>query len=105
MGLPGRDEATSRASTAPGTSCPQLRKMSDAAAIEKVSYSSSDARQHRRRKGMRRPRKYATEEERREAARQTYRKYYNAHREAINARRAQRYKNIRATITAGQKET
>ena len=31
-----------------------------------------------------RPRKYATDEERREARRQSYRKHYLAHREAIN---------------------
>ena len=54
---------------------------------------------------MRRPRKYATEEERREAVRQTYRKYYYAHREAINARRAQRYKTKRAAMKAVRRET
>ena len=52
---------------------------------------------------MGRPRKYATEEERREAARQRNRKYYNAHREAISARRA--FKRKRAAIEVGQKVT
>jgi hypothetical protein len=52
-----------------------------------------------------RPRKYATEEERREAARQKNRKYYNTHREAIFARRAKANKRKRAAIRAGQKET
>ena len=37
---------------------------------------------------MRRRKKYHTEEERREAPRQASRKYYNTHREAVNARRA-----------------
>ena len=55
--------------------------------------------------GIGRPKKYLTEEERREAARQRNRKYYNAHREAIRARRAKRYKTKRAPIKAGQKET
>jgi hypothetical protein len=50
-----------------------------------------------------RPRKYATEEERREAARQRNRKYYNAHREAISARRA--FERKRAAIEVGQKVT
>ena len=54
---------------------------------------------------MPRPRKYATEEERREGLRESQRKYYNAHREAINARRAKRYKRMRAAMKAGQKET
>jgi hypothetical protein len=79
--------------------------MSVAAAVENVSYSSSEARQHLTRKGMRRPRKYATEEERREAVRQSQRKYYNTHRKAISARRANAYKRKRAAIRAGQKET
>ena len=50
-----------------------------------------------------RPRKYATEEERREAARQRNRKYYNANRMAIRARRA--FKRKRAAIEVGQKVT
>ena len=55
---------------------------------------------------MGRPRKYPTEEERREAARQSHRKYYNANREAISARRAERHrKRKRAAMKAGQKET
>jgi hypothetical protein len=52
-----------------------------------------------------RPRKYASEEERREARRQRHRKYYIAHREAISARRAERYKRKRAAVKTGQKET
>jgi hypothetical protein len=52
-----------------------------------------------------RPEKYHTEEERREAARQTYRKYYNTHREAIRARRAKRYKTKRAAMKAVRRET
>jgi len=51
-----------------------------------------------------RPKKYATEEERRQAARQTYRKYYYAHREAISARRAKRYMTKRAAMKAVRKE-
>ena len=34
-----------------------------------------------------------------------HRKYYNANREAISARRAKGYKRKRAAIKAGQKET
>ena len=48
---------------------------------------------------------YATEEERREAIRQSQRKYYNTHRRAINAGRAKRARKRRAAIKAGQKET
>jgi hypothetical protein len=44
---------------------------------------------------------YATEEERREAIRQSQRKYYNTYRRAINARRAKRSKSKRAAIKAG----
>jgi hypothetical protein len=51
-----------------------------------------------------RPRKYATEEERREAIRQSQRKYYNAHRKAISVKRAKAYKRKRAAMKAGQKE-
>ena len=50
---------------------------------------------------MPRPRKYATDEERREAIRQSYRKYYNTHRVAIRARRAKAYKRKRAAIQGG----
>ena len=50
------------------------------------------------------PKKYRTEEKRREARRQSQRKYYNTHREAINDRRAKAYKRKRAAIKAGQKE-
>jgi hypothetical protein len=52
-----------------------------------------------------RPRKYHTEEERREAIRQSQRKYFNANREAINERRAKGSKSKRAAMKAGQKET
>jgi hypothetical protein len=52
-----------------------------------------------------RPKKYPTEKERREARRQSQRKYYNTHREAINKRRAKAYKRTRAAIKAGLKET
>jgi hypothetical protein len=52
-----------------------------------------------------RPKKYHTEEERREAVRQSQRKYYYARREAINARRVKRSKSKRAAIKVGQKET
>ena len=54
---------------------------------------------------MPRPKRYHTEEERREGARQRNRKYYNAHREALSVRRAKAYKRKRAAIKAGQKET
>ena len=47
------------------------------------------------------PKKYHTEEERREAVRQSQRKYYNTHRKAINAGRAKRSKSKRAAIKAG----
>ena len=53
---------------------------------------------------MPRPKRYHTEEERREGARQRNRKYYNAHREALSVRRAKAYKRKRAAIKAGQKE-
>jgi uncharacterized membrane-anchored protein len=77
--------------------------MSVAAAVEKVSHSSSDARQDLRSRamGIGRPKKYHTEEERREAARQRNRKYYNAHREALSVRRAETHKTKRAAIKAG----
>jgi hypothetical protein len=51
-----------------------------------------------------RPKKYHTEEERREAARQSQRTYYDANREAISARRAKAYKRKRAAIKEGRKE-
>jgi hypothetical protein len=51
-----------------------------------------------------RPKKYHTEEERRQAIRQSQRKYYKTHRKAINAARAKRSKSRRAAIRAGQKE-
>ena len=54
---------------------------------------------------MPRPKKYHTEEERREAVRQSQRKYYDANREAISARRAKRARKKRAAMKAGQKET
>jgi len=52
-----------------------------------------------------RPRKYRTEEERREARRQRNRKHYLAHREAIRARQAERARKRRAAMKAGQKGT
>jgi hypothetical protein len=51
------------------------------------------------------PKKYHTEEERRQAVRESQRKYYYAHREAINARRAKRSKSKRAAMKVEQKET
>jgi hypothetical protein len=51
-----------------------------------------------------RPRKYHTQEERREARRQSYRKHYLAHREAIKARQVERDRKRRAAMKAGQKE-
>jgi hypothetical protein len=50
------------------------------------------------------PRKYATEEERREGIRQSQRKYYNTHRKAIRVKRAKAYKRKRAAMKAEQKE-
>jgi hypothetical protein len=50
------------------------------------------------------PRKYATDEERREANRQSQRKYYKANRETINARRNERLKKKRVAMKAGQTE-
>jgi hypothetical protein len=52
-----------------------------------------------------RPKKYHTEEERREAARQRNRKYYNANRETLNARHTERDRKKRAAMKAGQKVT
>ena len=52
-----------------------------------------------------RPRKYPTDEERREAARESHRKYREANREAIKARQAKRDRKTRAAIKVGQKET
>jgi hypothetical protein len=70
---------------------------------EMVSYSK--VRQYLRRMGMAgRPKKYHTQEERREAARQRNRKHYYAHREAVRARQAA-YKTKQAAIKAAQKET
>ena len=54
---------------------------------------------------MDRPKKYASEEERREAVRQSQRKYYNTHREAIYARRAQANKRKRAVMKAVRKDS
>jgi hypothetical protein len=51
------------------------------------------------------PKKYHTEEARREGLRQSQRKYYNTHRKAINARRAKRSRMRREAIKAGQKAT
>jgi hypothetical protein len=52
-----------------------------------------------------RPKKYHTEEERREAARQRNRKYYNANREALNVQRAERHRKKRVAMKEGQKES
>jgi hypothetical protein len=49
--------------------------------------------------------KYATDEERREARRQRYRKHYLAHREAIKARQMERDRKKRAATEVGQKVT
>jgi hypothetical protein len=67
--------------------------------------SYSYARQYlRRRMGMAgRPKKYLTEEERREGARRRNRKYYNAHREALSVRRAETHKTKQAAIKAARK--
>ena len=54
---------------------------------------------------MPRPKKYHTEEERREGARQRQRKYYKAHRETINAQQTERDRKKRAAMKAVQKET
>ena len=48
--------------------------------------------------------KYHTDEERREGARQSQRKYFKANREAIYARRAKRAKRNQAAIKAVQKD-
>jgi len=53
-----------------------------------------------------RPRKYATEEERREAVRQSQRKYFEANREAIRPRQAERRdRQRRAAMKAVRKAT
>ena len=54
---------------------------------------------------MGRPKKYRTEEERREARRQSQRKYFEANHEAIRARQVERARKRRAAMKAGQKET
>jgi len=51
------------------------------------------------------PRKYATDEERPKARRQSKRKYYDANREAIKARQAGRSKSERVAIEVDRKET
>ena len=53
---------------------------------------------------MPRLKKHHTDEERREARLEGYRKYYKANREAITGRRKRAYKRKRAAIKAGQKE-
>jgi hypothetical protein len=61
------------------------------------------------------PKKYRSDEERREAARQSHRKYYNTHREARREGQRKYYKTHReaiaerdrkrrATMKAGQKQ-
>jgi hypothetical protein len=52
-----------------------------------------------------RPKKYHTEEERREGARLRQHKYYRAHCEAITARQVERDRKRRAAMKEGQKET
>ena len=54
---------------------------------------------------MVRPKKYHTDEERREAARWTQRKYTAANRVAINARQTERYRKKRAAMNASQKDS
>jgi hypothetical protein len=51
------------------------------------------------------PKKYHTDEERREARLEGYRKYYKANREAITGRRKKAYKTKRAALKAAQEET
>jgi hypothetical protein len=51
------------------------------------------------------PKKYRTEEERREAARQSQRKYVEANREAIRARHTERARKKRAAMKSVRKET
>ena len=48
------------------------------------------------------PKNYDTEEERREAARQSQRKYTEANREAIRTRQAERDRKRRAGMKEGQ---
>ena len=52
-----------------------------------------------------RPKKYHSEEERREARRQSYRKHYLAHREAITARQVERERKRRAAMKAVRKDS
>ena len=54
---------------------------------------------------MPRPKKYHTEEERREAVRESHRKYREANREAVKVRLAKRDRSKREAIKAGQKES
>ena len=54
---------------------------------------------------MGRLKKYHTEEERREAVRQSHRKYREANREAIKARQMERDRKRRAAMKEGQKVT
>ena len=70
---------------------------------DKLPYSIVEYRQHGGAAAPR-PKKYDTDEERREGARQSQRKYFNANREAIYARRAKRAKRKQAAIKAMQKE-
>lgn len=76
-------------------------------AIEKLVYPGASLWPHARTGGRSvvRPKKYHTQEERREARRQSSRKHYLAHREAITARQVERARKRRAAIKAGQKET
>ena len=51
------------------------------------------------------PRKYATDEERREARRQSYRKHYLAHRDLIKARSLKRIRKMPAAMKAVRKDS
>jgi len=61
-------------------------------------------RHHRRSRRAQNPRSTTPKEERREAARQSERKYTEANREAIKSQRVKARKSKRAAIKAGQKE-
>jgi hypothetical protein len=54
---------------------------------------------------MPRPKKYHTEEERREAARQSHRKYREANREVIRKRQAERARKKREAMKAVRKDS
>ena len=54
---------------------------------------------------MVRPKKYYTEEERREARHQSYRKHYLAHRDLIKVRSLKRIRKKRAAMKAVRKDS